>query len=210
VDPRVGRIAFETLFDQPLTRAELRLRPWGVGIPPHHAATNGVNLALVSGMWRRLAPRKLGQVRLRSFSLSAESSGVSLRQHQGRLAIEHLLVADRADRRQCDPAPRSVELLDRGPRDHGVADPDGGEEAQALVDVYRSWPGRRVPSTVDTRLAVSMPCAIRLSNIVRLANSSSRCKGLVSPETPANIKRSASVIVLLNTAVIPMAKSSKA
>src|ERR671929_142391 len=64
-------------------------------------------------------------------------------------------------------------------------------------------PGSLVPSTVEISEAVSIPCAMRPWNGVPIANSSFRCTGLVSPDTPANIRMSASVIVLPNVAVIP-------
>ncbi len=64
-------------------------------------------------------------------------------------------------------------------------------------------PGSLVPITVEMKLAVSMPWAMRPLNMVGLANSSSRCTGLVSPEMPANSTMSASVTVLVKMAVMP-------
>src|SRR5689334_11823453 len=73
----------------------------------------------------------------------------------------------------------------------------------------RPGPGSLVPNTVETKPAVSMPWAIRPLNMVGLANSSSRCTGLVSPVMPAKRTMSASVTVLEKTAVMPSLISSR-
>jgi len=66
-----------------------------------------------------------------------------------------------------------------------------------------------VPSTDETKLTVRKPWAMRPLNMVVAANSSSMCTGFMSPETPANMRMSASVTVRLVSAVIPTCSSSK-
>ena len=69
-------------------------------------------------------------------------------------------------------------------------------------------PGKRLPSTAEMRLADSMPCAIRPLNIVVFAKSSSIWTALTSVDTPANRTRSATVMVLATSALMPTVNSS--
>ena len=59
-----------------------------------------------------------------------------------------------------------------------VAGAHRGQELQGLVEIDAARPGSLVPNTVEIRLAVSMPWAMRPSNGVPGANSSLRCTGI--------------------------------
>src|SRR5574337_1400126 len=70
-------------------------------------------------------------------------------------------------------------------------------------------PGKRVPTSVEIKLAEMKPWAIRVLNRVYLAKSSFRWIGQVSPERPTNIFMSASEIVLPQPVDMPSLRSSK-
>ena len=57
-------------------------------------------------------------------------------------------------------------------------------------------PGSLVPSTVENRLPVRKPWAMRFLKMVPAAKSSFRCTGLTSPDRSAKASTSWSVIFL--------------